>query len=75
MNIFHSALYLSLSCAVGKGRGEGPTHVLETFDCGVPSLNEGLKRRSQRNEQEGASRTYVVCSGQQVVGYYCLSTG
>ena len=53
----------------------GPTHAFEDFDCGVPLLNEWLKRRAQRNEQEGASRTYVVCSGKQVVGYYCLAAG
>ena len=50
-------------------------HELEPFDCGVPSLDDWLKRRARRNEQEGASRTYVVCVGQQVVGYYCLAAG
>ena len=52
-----------------------PSHELEDFDCGTPSLNEWLKRRARRNEQEGASRTYVVCAGKQVVGYYCLAAG
>lgn len=52
-----------------------PNHELEEFDCGTPSLNEWLKRRARRNEQEGASRTYVVCVGKQVVGYYCLAAG
>ena len=52
-----------------------PSHELEEFDCGTPSLNEWLKRRARRNEQEGASRTYVVCAGKQVVGYYCLAAG
>ena len=27
------------------------------------------------NEREGASRSYVVCAGQEVVGYYCLAAG
>ena len=50
-------------------------HELEPFDCGIPSLDDWLKRRARRNEQEGASRTYVVCMGQRVVGYYCLAAG
>lgn len=52
-----------------------PSHQLDVFDCGIPSLNDWLKRRALRNEQEGASRTYVVCVENQVVGYYCLAAG
>lgn len=52
-----------------------PHHLLESFDCGVPSLNDWLKRRARMNEREGASRSYVVCAGQEVVGYYCLAAG
>lgn len=51
------------------------THVLASFDCGVPSLDDWLKRRAGRNEQEGASRTYVLCVENRVVGYYCLAAG
>lgn len=50
-------------------------HQLEDFQCGIPSLDDWLKRRAWRNEQEGASRTYVVCAGNRVVGYYCLAAG
>jgi GNAT superfamily N-acetyltransferase len=50
-------------------------HHLDAFDCGTPSLDEWLKRYARRNEVSGASRTYVVCIGNQVVGYYCISTG
>ena len=50
-------------------------HLLEDFQCGIPSLDEWLKRRAWRNEQEGASRTYVLCAGVRVVGYYCLAAG
>lgn len=50
-------------------------HPLEDFQCGIPSLDDWLKRRAWRNEQEGASRTYVVCAGNRVVGYYCLAAG
>lgn len=51
------------------------THELEPFECGVPSLDDWFKRRAWRNEREGASRTYVLCAGNRVVGYYCLAAG
>ena len=50
-------------------------HNLAAFDSGTPSLDEWLKRRALSNEQEGESRTYVVCAGGKVVGYYALATG
>ena len=50
-------------------------HDVEAFDCGIPPLNEWLKRRALRNETSGASRTYVVCIDGKVVGYYGLATG
>lgn len=50
-------------------------HQVIDFDCGEPTLNLWLQRRALRNEDHGASRTYVLCRGQQVVAYYCLSTG
>lgn len=48
---------------------------LSTFDSGRPVLDDWLKQRAVRNESAGASRTYVVCEGARVVGYYCLATG
>jgi GNAT superfamily N-acetyltransferase len=50
-------------------------HDLSQFQCGEPNLDDWLKRRAFRNEETGASRTYVILSGQQVVGYYTLSAG
>ena len=50
-------------------------HDLAQVDCGTRSLDEWLKKRAMRNEVGGASRTYVVCAGNTVVGYYCLATG
>jgi GNAT superfamily N-acetyltransferase len=50
-------------------------HVLDSFDSGVPVLDEWLRRRARRNEDEGASRTFVCCEDRRVVGYYCLSAG
>jgi predicted N-acetyltransferase YhbS len=51
------------------------THQIEDFDSGIEPLDNWLKRRALGNEAERASRTYVVCAGNVVVGYYCLSTG
>lgn len=48
---------------------------LDGFDCGIPSLHERLMRRALQNEASGASRTYAVCGGNRVVGYYCLAAG
>ena len=50
-------------------------HDLGTFDSGVPSLDDWLKRRARANQASGASRTYIVTAGGVVVGYYCLASG
>lgn len=44
------------------------------FDCGVPQLNDWLRHRALKNESR-FSRTYVVCEGQRVVAYCCVSAG
>ena len=50
-------------------------HQIESFDSGNSQPNDWLKRRALKNELEGASRTYVLCAGEVVVAYYCLSNG
>jgi GNAT superfamily N-acetyltransferase len=50
-------------------------HDLADFDCDNVELNDWLKRRALKNENSGASRTYVVTVGQKVIAYYCLATG
>ena len=50
-------------------------HQLADFECGEPSLDDWLKRRAARNQANGSSRTYVVCEGDAVIGYYCLAAG
>jgi len=52
-----------------------PQHDLEPFDSGVAALDDWLKRHALANEQAGASRTYVVCAGDRVIGYYALASG
>lgn len=51
------------------------SHLIESFACGIPVLDEWLKRRALKNEVSGASRTFVVCHDGQVIGYYALATG
>jgi GNAT superfamily N-acetyltransferase len=50
-------------------------HQLADFDSGEPSLDDWLKRRAAKNQANGSSRTYVVCDGDTVIGYYCLAAG
>ena len=57
-----------------------PEPLAEANDCvefcsGESSLDDWLKRRARVNQVTGASRTYVVCQGQRVVGYYALASG
>jgi GNAT superfamily N-acetyltransferase len=49
-------------------------HDLAAFDCGEPLLNDWLRHRALKNESR-FSRTYVVCAGNRVVGYFCISAG
>ncbi len=50
-------------------------HRIADFESGEGSLDDWLRRRAQANQVSGASRTYVVCDGQNVVGYYALASG
>ena len=50
-------------------------HVLEEFCCGIPSLDNWLKAKARKNESARASRTYVLCHGEKVIGYYALASG
>jgi GNAT superfamily N-acetyltransferase len=50
-------------------------HDLEGFDSGEDSLDDWLRRRARANQVSGASRTYVLCDGAKVVGYYALASG
>jgi GNAT superfamily N-acetyltransferase len=49
-------------------------HDLSGFDCGGPALNDWLRDRALKNESR-FSRTYVVCVGNRVVAYFCISAG
>ena len=60
---------LSAPCPLADG------HQVVDFASGVASLDDWLKRRARANQSSGASRTYVVCDGDRVVGYYALASG
>lgn len=50
-------------------------HDIGDFHSGEASLDDWLKRRARANQVSGASRTYVVCDGRRVVGYYAVAPG
>lgn len=50
-------------------------HELEDFTSGVDQLDNWLKRHALHNEVDDGSRTFVVCDGRRVVGYYSLAAG
>jgi GNAT superfamily N-acetyltransferase len=52
-----------------------PGHDLSAFDCGVPALNDYLRKYAWLNQQANAARTYVAARGGCVVGYYTLAAG
>ncbi|HED16925.1 MAG TPA: N-acetyltransferase [Gammaproteobacteria bacterium] len=51
------------------------THNATSFDCGNTTLNDWLQRRAIKNESSGASRTFVVCYDNCIIGYYSLAVG
>jgi GNAT superfamily N-acetyltransferase len=48
-------------------------HDLSAFDCGVPALNNYLKKFALPNQGSQSARTYVATRGERVVGYYTLA--
>ncbi len=50
-------------------------HRLEEFDCGKSALTEWLLRHARQAQSSGSARTFVVCDGNRVVGYFSLTVG
>lgn len=50
-------------------------HRLEEFDCGKPSLTDWLLRHARQAQGSGSARTFVVCDGDRVAGYFSLTVG
>lgn len=51
------------------------THECGAFSSGIEQLDEWLKRHALHNELGGGSRSFVICAGREVVGYYSLAAG
>jgi predicted N-acetyltransferase YhbS len=49
-------------------------HELDEFNSGEASLDDWLKKRARANLAGGASRVFVSCEENRVVGYYALSS-
>jgi GNAT superfamily N-acetyltransferase len=55
----------------------GPKHDRASFDCGVPALDDFIKKYARQNEEIDFSRTYVARrpDSMRVVGYFSISAG
>lgn len=51
----------------------GERHDVSRFRSGAGSLDIWLQRKARLNEAKGGSRTYVVCEGDRVIGFYSLA--
>ena len=51
------------------------SHAVSEFDCGNDVLNDWLTKRALKNQNSGASRTFVICQDHRVAGYYALASG
>ena len=52
----------------------GAAHDVSRFDCGKAPLTDWLRTHAAKSEGLSA-RSYVVCAGQFVAGYYSIATG
>jgi len=50
-------------------------HDLTDFTYGSVALDDWLKRRAFTNQTSGATRTFVICKDNKVIGYYALAAG
>ncbi len=48
-------------------------HDVSRFRSGAESLDIWLQRKARLNGAKGGSRTYVVCEGDRVIGFYSLA--
>ena len=53
-------------------------HDRVAFDCGVPALNDFLRRTARQHQEKGVSRTFVLVDSdsptpRRIIGYFALS--
>ena len=51
----------------------GRRHDISQFNSGVSSIDTWLQSKAHLNETKGGARTYVICDGERVVGFYSLA--
>ena len=73
-----SACPVDFSFSMGVANAPEPltdSHQLAEFDCGNGTLDDWLKKHALKNQDSGASRTFVIYEGKRVVGFYALASG
>ena len=61
--------------ALGAPQPLDVRHLLDTFDCGNPALNEWLVRYARQAHASGSARTDVIVDDQRIAGYFSLAVG
>lgn len=51
----------------------GQRHDISQFNSGVSATDTWLRSKARPNEARGGARTYVVCDGNRVIGFYSLA--
>ena len=51
----------------------GKRHDISQFESGVAGIDAWLRSKARLNEAKGGTRTYVVCDGDRVIGFYSLA--
>lgn len=51
----------------------GDAHELSTLDCGVEALDRWLRQSARVAARAGTAATYVLCRGEDLIGYYALA--
>jgi len=52
-----------------------PEHDLGSFNSDNATLDEWLVKRALKNQENGASKIFVICDENRAIGYYALATG
>lgn len=60
---------------ISKPAALKPGHDVSAFDCGREPINAWLKIRAKKAGESDTARTYVVCRGRRVIGFYALAAG
>lgn len=60
---------------LAKPQPLGTHHRLDDFDCGKPALTKWLLHHARQAQASGSARTFVVCEGDRVAGYFSLTVG